>query len=50
MIKQLKTNKMKNLNYKIMRKVAFTLLMLLALSLNAQVKFLGIPVDGTKAT
>ena len=43
---------MKNLNYKIMRKLAFTLLMLMTLSLNAQdltVKFLGIPVDGTKS-
>ena len=40
---------MKNLNYKTMRKIAFTLLMLLSLSLNAQVKFLGIPVDGTKS-
>ena len=52
MIKQLKINKMKNLNYKAMRKFAFTLLMLLALSMNAQdlaVKFLDIPVDGTKS-
>lgn len=40
---------MKELNYKTMRKIAFTLLMLLTLSLNAQVKFLGIPVDGTKS-
>lgn len=52
MIKQLKTNKMKNLNYTIMRKIAFALLMLLTLSLNAQnkevTKFMGIPVDGTK--
>jgi len=51
MIKQLEINKMKNLNYKIMRKFAFTLLMLLTLSLSAQdgiIKFKGIPVDGTK--
>lgn len=45
---------MKNLNYKTMRKLVFTLLMLLTLSLNAQenkgtLKFLGIPVDGTKS-
>ena len=40
---------MKNLNYKTMRKIAFTLLMLLTLSMSAQVKFLGIPVDGTKS-
>lgn len=43
---------MKNLNYKIMRKIAFALLIFLTLSLNAQndgvIKFLGIPVDGTK--
>ena len=32
-----------------MRKLVFSLLMLLTLSLNAQVKFLGIPVDGTKS-
>ena len=32
-----------------MRKIAFTLLMFMTLSLNAQVKFLGIPVDGTKS-
>ena len=31
-----------------MRKLVFTLLMLLTLSLNAQVKFMGIPIDGTK--
>lgn len=45
---------MKNLNYKTMRKLVFTLLMLLTLSLSAQqyqytVKFLGIPVDGSKS-
>ena len=40
---------MKNLKHNIMRKLAFTLLMLLTLSLNAQVKFLGIPVDGRKS-
>ncbi len=40
---------MKNLNCNTMRKIAFTLLMLLTLSLNAQVRFLGIPVDGTKS-
>ena len=44
---------MKNLNYKTMRKLVFALLMLLALSMNAQtyntVKFLGIPIDGSKA-
>lgn len=49
MIKQLKINRMKNLNYKTMRKIVFSLLMLLTLSLSAQVKFLGIPVDGTKS-
>ena len=32
-----------------MRKLVFALLMLLTLSLNAQVKFLGIPVDGDKS-
>ena len=32
-----------------MRKLVFTLLMLLTLSLNAQVKFLGIPVDGSRS-
>ena len=37
---------MKNFNYKTMRKTAFTLLMILTLSLNAQVTFKGIPVDG----
>ena len=46
MSKQLKINKMKNLNYKTMRKLVFTLLMLLTLSLSAQVDFKGIPVDG----
>ncbi len=40
---------MKNINYIIMRKIAFTLLILLTLSMSAQVKFLGIPVDGTKS-
>ena len=53
MIKRLNINKMKNINYTTMRKIAFTLLMLLTLSLSAQnyntVKFLGIPVDGSKA-
>ena len=53
MNKQLNINKMKNLNYKTMRKLVFTLLMLLTLSLNAQekevIKFMGIPVDGTKS-
>ena len=43
---------MKNVNNKTMRKLTFALLMLLTLSLNAQnyntVKFLGIPVDGSK--
>ncbi len=52
MIKQLRINKMKNLNYTIMRKIAFTLLMLLTLSMSAQndgvIRFLGIPVDGAK--
>ncbi len=32
-----------------MRKLVFTLLLLLTLTLDAQVKFLGIPVDGTKS-
>ncbi len=32
-----------------MKRLVFTLLMLLTLSLSAQVKFLGIPVDGTKS-
>ena len=53
MMNQLNINKMKNLNFKIMRKIAFTMLMLLTLTLNAQdkdvVKFMGIPVDGTKS-
>ena len=49
MIKQLNINKMKSLNCKTMRTIAFTLLMLLTLSLNAQVKFLGIPVDGPRS-
>ena len=44
---------MKNLNYKTMRKIVFALLMLLTLSMKAQndgvIKFLGIPVDGTKS-
>lgn len=37
---------MKKLKHKTMRKLVFTLLMLLTLSLNAQVTFKGIPVDG----
>ena len=49
----LNINKMKNLNFKTMRKLVFTLVMLLTLSLNAQddyaVRFLGIPVDGSKS-
>ena len=53
MIKQLNINKMKNLKYKMMKKLVFALLMLLTLSMNAQekdvVKFMGIPVDGTKS-
>ena len=49
MIKKLKFNKMKSLNCKTMRTIAFTLLMFLSLSLNAQVKFLGIPVDGPRS-
>ena len=49
MSKQLKINNMKNLNYKTMRRLVFSLLMFLTLSLNAQVKFLGIPVDGPKS-
>ena len=40
---------MKNLNCKTMRKLVLTLLMLLTLSLNAQVKFMGIPVDGSRS-
>lgn len=45
---------MKKLNYKIMRRLAFTLLMLLTLSLSAQendnvICFMGIPVDGSKS-
>ena len=47
------TNKeMINLNNNIMRKLAFTLLMFLTLSLNAQdkvMKFMGIPIDGSKS-
>ena len=43
---------MNNLKYKTMRKLVFAFLMLLTLSLSAQndgvIKFLGIPVDGTK--
>lgn len=54
MRKQLNINNMKNLNCKTIRKLVFTLLMLLTLALNAQqyqytVKFLGIPVDGSKS-
>lgn len=47
---------MKNINYKMMRKAMVALLMLLILSLSAQniqnpqvVKFMGIPIDGTKS-
>ena len=40
---------MTNIKYNTIRKIAFILLMLLTLSLNAQVKFLGIPVDGSKS-
>lgn len=40
---------MKKINYRIMRKAMAGLLMLLTLSLNAQVKFMGIPVDGSKS-
>ena len=45
---------MKNLNFKSMRKIAFTLLMLLTLSLSAQnndsvICFMGIPIDGKKS-
>ena len=44
---------MNHLIHKTMRKLVFTLLMLLTLSLNAQndnvMKFMGIPVDGTKS-
>ena len=40
---------MNDLKHNIMRKLVFTLLMFMTLSLNAQVKFLGIPVDGTKS-
>lgn len=53
MINQLNINKMKNLNFKTMRKLVLALLMLLTLSLSAQekdvIKFMGIPVDGTKS-
>lgn len=53
MIKQLNISKMKNLNYKTMRKLTFTLLMFMTLSLNAQndgvIKFMGIPIDGSKS-
>lgn len=51
--KSYNNKEMRNLNYKTMRKIAFTLLMLLTLSLNAQeievTRFLGIPVDGSKS-
>lgn len=44
---------MKNLNCKTMRKIAFVLMMLLSMSLNAQDKevtrFMGIPIDGSKS-
>ncbi len=44
---------MNNLNFKTMRKIAFTLLMFLTVSLYAQdkdvVKFMGIPIDGSKS-
>jgi len=49
MIEQIDIYTMKNLKYKTMRRLVFVLLMLLTLSLNAQVKFMGIPVDGTKS-
>lgn len=42
---------MKNLKYKIMRKLAFAVLMLMTFSMNAQdnvMKFMGIPIDGAK--
>ena len=38
-----------NLNHKTMRKLVVALLMFMTLSMNAQVKFLGIPVDGSKS-
>lgn len=41
-----------NLNYKIMRRLVFALLMLFTLSMSAQdnvMKFMGIPIDGTKS-
>ena len=43
---------MKNLKYKIMRKLALALLMLMTFSLSAQnnvMKFMGIPIDGSKS-
>lgn len=43
---------MKSINYKTMRKLVFTLLMVLTLSLSAQdnvMKFMGIPIDGSKS-
>ena len=43
---------MKNLNYKTKRKLVVTLLMFMTLTLNAQdnvMKFMGIPINGTKA-
>lgn len=46
-------NNVNKLNQKIMKKIVFTLLMLLTLSLSAQndgvIKFMGIPVDGSKS-
>lgn len=50
---KLNMNKMNIINHKTMRKIAFALLMFLTLSLNAQndgiIKFVGIPVDGSKS-
>ncbi len=44
---------MNNLNFNTMRKLVFTLLMLMTLSMSAQndnvIKFMGIPIDGSKS-
>jgi hypothetical protein len=42
-------NKMKTISFKVIKGIAISMLMFIAMSLNAQVKFLGIPVDGTRS-
>ena len=40
---------MKTISFKVIKGIAISMLMFIAMSLNAQVKFLGIPVDGTRS-